>query len=150
MVQGKLTTNRVIRGTGYDLNNNTPPAADIDLVAYGVALNVTSVQLSKFLGKFLGNKGLKVQSNLQKTVKRCDLNTTSTRQRSEDVANRDSRDHNKEYSPGFPRQSNLKHPWYASYFSRDSNFDDDGFQRYHNNRFNSVHFEDDDAFWTRV
>ena len=47
---------RILHGTGQDQSRDMTFAADIDLVAYGVATQVTGTQLSKFIE----DKGIKV------------------------------------------------------------------------------------------
>lgn len=67
-VDGNL--NRAVYGTAHDQNNGMTLAADIILVAYGVAKNVTAIQLAEFLE----TKGLKVVD--------CQLLTTYEKSRS--------------------------------------------------------------------
>ena len=74
----------------------------------------------------------------------------NTRQHRDNIAHREGREQNTEYSSGFQLQSNFHHPRNAPNFTQGSNYQDEEFQRNRNNRFSSLHFEDEDGFWTRV
>ena len=53
---GQRKPNKTIHGTALDQNNGNALAADIDLVVYGVARNITSIQVSKWIE----DQGIKV------------------------------------------------------------------------------------------
>ena len=46
---GQRKPNKTIHGTALDQNNGNALAADIDLVVYGVARNINSIQVSKWI-----------------------------------------------------------------------------------------------------
>ena len=53
---GQRKPNKTIHGTALDQNNANALATDVDLVVYGVARNITSIQVSKWIE----DQGIKV------------------------------------------------------------------------------------------
>ena len=57
----------IIHGTALDQNNGNALAADIDLVVYGVARNITSIQVSKWIE----DQGVKVSDCVTHKIRAC-------------------------------------------------------------------------------